>query len=979
MPSVPLLTHLRQRRQEQRKSSPAARVGCIGLGFSILVSCLVAISGIVLTLAYAYLTNELPPPEALPGLLEPPGGLLLQPTRIYDRTGEHIIHSFSNPAVEQREYLKIDGSQGERLPDTLVEATIASADPQFWSRSGSFLESLKRALDLRESNRPTLAERLVREHLLWDEPAGLRRTLGVQLLAAQLTARFGGDKVLEWYLNGANYGRLNYGAQAAAYAYFNKPAKDLSLAEAAVLASVAEAPSLNPHDSPQATRERYRDVLQSMRSQGRITDQQYRQALQEKINFRPPVQSSSNLAPAFTNLVLKQLSEEFDRERILRGGLNIITSLDINLQLQASCAAANQIARLEGQRTEEIPASDGSVCEAARLLPTSSNLQQGAGKSLSTNVVILDPKRGQLIAMVGETEPGLDPANLPGHPPGSLITPFIYLTGFSRGLTPATLLWDIPAAAPDVAGRVNNPDGQFHGPVRLRIALANDYLVTASQVLAQMGAGNVWRTAQQLGLSSLELTSGEAGYRLPFEGGEVTLLDTTRAYGVFADQGLLVGKPSPSAENHRAAPLESVTILQVIDGQGGVWLDCEELQIRCGIQTRPVISAQLAYLMTHILADETARWPSLGHPNSLEIGRPAAAKIGHLEKETDAWTVGYTPSLVAGVWLGGGPVNSDAQVPTAGAAGLWHAIMQYASHNKPQETWEPPPGISTINVCDPSGLLPTVDCPVVVSEVFQAGNEPNHLDRLFQKFQINRETGNLATIFTLPALIEERVYMIVPPEAEEWARQNGLPTVPNSYDSIEMVEPPQETAKVTSPQMFASVKGRVAIMGTAGGQGFSSYRLQAGQGLNPGDWIQIGEDGKTPVTGGKLAQWDTSGLSGLYALQLLVVREDQQVDTHTIQLRVDNQAPEISVRFPEEGQEFVQLEDGVITFQAEASDDLELAEVDFYLDDDLINTLTAPPFAVPWNVEAGEHNLTVTARDRAGNSSRVQVRFAVFP
>jgi membrane carboxypeptidase/penicillin-binding protein PbpC len=440
-----------------------------------------------------------------------------------------------------------------------------------------------------------------------------------------------------------------------------------------------------------------------------------------------------------------------------------------------------------------------------------------------------------------------------------------------------------------------------------------------------------------------------------------------------------VGRPSSSAENNRAAPLESVTILQVIDGQGGIWLDCEELQIHCGIQTRPVISAQLAYLMAHILSDETARWPSLGHPNSLEIGRTAAAKIGQLQKGTDAWTVGYTPSLVTGVWLGGGPATVEVQVPTAAAAGLWHAIMQYASHNRPQETWEPPPGISTINVCDPSGLLPTADCPMVVSEVFQAGNEPNHLDNLFQKFQINRETGNLATIFTPPALIEERVYMIVPPEAEEWARKNGLGTVPDSYDAIDIVEARQETAKITSPQMFASIKGRVSILGTAGGQGFSSYRLQAGQGLNPGDWIQIGEDGEIPVTGGKLAQWDTSGLSGLYALQLLVVREDQQVDTHTIQLRVDNQAPEISLRFPEDGQEFAQAEDRTITFQAEASDDLELTEVNFYLDDELINTLTAPPFAVPWDVEAGEHNLAVTAKDGAGNSSKVQVRFAVLP
>jgi hypothetical protein len=213
--------------------------------------------------------------------------------------------------------------------------------------------------------------------------------------------------------------------------------------------------------------------------------------------------------------------------------------------------------------------------------------------------------------------------------------------------------------------------------------------------------------------------------------------------------------------------------------------------------------------------------------------------------------------------------------------------MQLAMRDLPRDGWPVPEGVSVINVCDPSGLLPTSDCPNVVSEVFTSGNEPRQADTLFRAYYVNRETGYLATVFTPPQLVERRIYMIMPAEARQWAASAGIPLPPDAYDAIQP-SPPDPDVKISSPELFAEVSGQVRITGTASGDGFVSYRLQAGQGLNPQEWIQISEDSGTPVTDGLLAEWDTTGLSGLYTVQLVVIRADQIVETAVTQVTVGN-------------------------------------------------------------------------------------------
>jgi hypothetical protein len=285
--------------------------------------------------------------------------------------------------------------------------------------------------------------------------------------------------------------------------------------------------------------------------------------------------------------------------------------------------------------------------------------------------------------------------------------------------------------------------------------------------------------------------------------------------------------------------------------------------------------------------------------------------------------------------------------------------------------------VSSLEVCDPSGLLPSYDCPTIVNEVFLTGNEPTQPDNLYQRWQVNRETGLLATLFTPPELVEEQVYLMAPPEARDWALAAGLPAPPESYDVIFDALATSSEVQITTPALFTSVSGEVSITGKAAGDEFNFYRLLVGKGLNPREWIQVGEDHSEPVFQGELGIWDTQGLNGLYALQLLVVRQDQRVDTAIIQVTVDNRPPEVEILYPDPGQTFNAEQEKAITLRAWAEDELGLEQVEFILDGRSIAKLPQPPYAFPWRATPGRHELKVTAKDRAGNNEEISVTFFV--
>ncbi len=359
MPTVSQIIIFRNQKRLKHQHNPLLRVGLI---FSLLFSLLGAIGSLIGLWVYADITRDLPSLEVLPSLLETPDGTLSQPTRLYDRNNEHVILTLENPSVAGRQYLFVGKSgQAEKIlfPENLIQATITQFDPGFWTHPGYTLEGLF------AGTHPTLTQQLISDLVLDSEPNSLRRNIRERVLAAQITVRFGREKILEWYLNSAQYGELIYGADAAAYAYFGKSATGLSLAESAMLTAIAEIPVMNPLTRTQQLKEQQGKILQAMVGNRTINLKDAEDALNEKITLRTPSRIQS-IAPAFTELVLMQLSSEIPLERIQHGGYVIVTSLDYDLQLEVECATKVQIARLQGVQEQPLN-SDGSACEAATI------------------------------------------------------------------------------------------------------------------------------------------------------------------------------------------------------------------------------------------------------------------------------------------------------------------------------------------------------------------------------------------------------------------------------------------------------------------------------------------------------------------------------------------------------------------------------------------------------------------------------------
>ncbi len=940
MPSNLTIIRQRRHRRDLARSSAEQRSQRAVLGFGFTVSVAVVALVLAAALAYASLTRGLPPLEQLTVLLNPQDGTLLQPTRLYDRTGQHLIRTLS-PTDSPRTYIYYG-----QFPQALVDATLTLTEPDFWTSPGYTLKGWQDP-----QAHPTLAQRLVYDLLLWDQPASFQRSLHERMLAAQAVVHYGPHQVLEWYLNSADYGHYAYGAEAAAQLYFGKSVTQLDISEAALLAAVSQAPALNPIDAAASAGQRRVQTLMVMQGLGLLTAEQAAHAISTPPSLAVAgVGDVVGFAPAFVNLALSQLDSRFGADRVERGGLVILTSLDYDLQLQAVCAVQTHLARLAGLATEFL-APDGSACEAARLLPA---LQPGESlPGASASVVIINPQTGQILAAVGDLTAGAQGTALGAHPAGTTITPFIYLTGFSNGLNPASLLWDIPGGAPDL-GQV------YHGPIRLRTALANDYLPPAQSVLEQMGAESVQNIAASFGL---DLPSG-----LLTDDFDISPIALAGAYAIFANSGTQAG------QDINGTTIQLAAVLQVSSVDHSVWADWRTPK------NQALLSPQLAYLMNHVLSDETARWPSLGHPNALEIGRPAGAKLSPTLDSSAAWTVGYTPQRVTVTFLSGagrasGTVQGSTSVPPSLSADLWHALMQYAVRDLPSEGWDMPSGILTVSVCDPSGLLPTAVCPNVVSEVFLDGRPPVQTDTLFQTFQVNRETGLLATVFTPPELVEKRTYMVLPPQALLWAESAGIPAAPTAYDTLQ-TPPVLPDVHITSPGMFADGRGTIKILGTAAGAGFLTYRLEYGQGLYPQAWQQIGADSTTPLTESRLGEWDTTGLNGLYALRLMVVRADQRLDQAMLQITLDNTPPQVAISYPQAGQVISKAQEPQVAIQAQVNDPF-LANVKFYVDGVLRGESVAAPFGALWTARSGDHTLRVVASDRVGNTAEASINFSV--
>ncbi len=959
------------------------------------MSCLASVA--VMMGVYAYFAQDLPDPRAIITVQED-----FKTTRMFDHSGTIVLQDIIDPRGGDRQWVSL-----AEIADTLEWATIAIEDSTFYENPGFDLWGMGRALwsDITGGHiqgASTITQQVVRNVLFEPEvraEVSMERKIREIILATELSRTYSKPQVLEWYLNTNSYGNLAYGIEAASQLYFDKHAGELSLSESAILAAIPQYPAMNPLDNPDLAKERQLIVLDKMVQEGYISRREADAVAAEPIEPRPFSQRYDILAPHFTVYAQYEAETLLDNQGldgsdlVNRGGLRIYTTIDLDLQYQSECVARTHLARLAGGDPElVIPARNGEPCHAAAYLPPLPEAHQGWDHNASNAaVVVIDVLTGEILTMVGSLDyqntaiDGAYNAALGARQPGSAFKPFTYVTAFAQGYTPATMTLDVRTSFPQGGSLPDyvpeNFDRTFHGPVSIRTALANSYNVPAVQVMRWVGVEEVIKTAHRMGINSLNEDLTHYGLSLTLGGGEVNLLDLTYAYTVFAGGGQMHGTPVPDrARRTGYRILNPVSIKRIeadtLSASNGLPEVLWQYGQEQGTYTNHVVlAAPLAYLINDVLSDTEERWTEMGVGNPLELSRPAAAKTGTTNDFVDSWTVGYTPQIAVGVWVG----NSDSTPMEDlsglwGAGPIWHAVMEYAHVHLdlPVEDWETPDSIRTVTVCRISGSLPTEYCPTY-EDIFIAGTEPTQTDNMYRPYQINRDNGLLATVYTDAALVEERVYPIFPPEAADWVRENNIAQPPTEYDVTNIPTTADLYGPVTiiDPSPFAYVRGVVDVRGNARASGFSSYRLSYGEGINPSEWFQIGTNQGGVRSNESLGQWNTNALDGLYSLRLTVFRSNNTVADFVVPVTVDNQAPAVLLHYPEDGQIYVP-DDEYITLQPRASDNVSMDRVEIFKDGTRIATSTVPPFSARWTITekalGHRHEFWAVAYDAAGNS-----------
>ncbi len=982
------LAEKRARARSKQRTGVQRTLRITGAALMALFLFTVITLGLTLSAAatvYAAFTRDLPDPETVEATVTRD----FETTRIYDRSGQYVLYEVIDPNAGDRSWVKL-----EALPPYVPCATVAIEDRTFWENPGINPRGLLRALVSNLEGNPvqggsSITQQVIKNTVIPEEEryqqSYLRKVKEI-LLAIELTRRYSKAQILEWYLNTNFYGNLAYGIDAAARVYFGKSASELTLNEAATLAAIPQYPRLNPFDAPEEARQRRDLVLDAMVLQGCVTREEADAARAQDWQLASRTVRFDIQAPHFSLLVRQQLEAMFGPELVAGGGLRVYTTLDLAAQQQAECVTRTYLRILKGERPADVIATAQTQgCSAAAYLPDVPETMQG--KDLNVNnaaLVALNPRTGEVVALVGSAD--YWNTDIDGHfnvavdgrrQPGSSFKPFTYVTFLAQGGNAAHVFYDVrraftqPNGAPYVP---ENFDRRYNGPVTLRQALARSLNIPAVEAMSIAGVGNVLRTAHRMGINTLDEGLDYYGLSLTLGGGEVSLLDMVYAYSVFANQGLMLGQPVPESRLRSGyRELDPVFILRVEDRNGNVLYQYRQPDVRS------ILDPRLAYIITDILSDREARRPAFGSPNALELSndRPAAAKTGTTNDFVDNWTIGYTPQYVVGVWMGNTDNSPMTSLPgSRGAAYLWHAMMEYLHHDLPVESFPRPDGLIAVKVCPKSGLLPNGNCPVI-TEWMIPGTEPRERCQVHQVFEVNKETGRLATIYTPRELVERRVYEVYPPEVMEWIQslpENRRPPIPpTEYDTIYGPDLSLQQVAILTPTAYSYVQGVVPIYGNVQSEMLLTYRLYYGKGLNPATWESIGEDHVITVTQGLLETWDLSNVpDGLYTLRLQVVNADMSVQEHAIQVTVDKTPPKVTITYPEAGAVFTLGQQEWINVNAEVRDNYAISRVAFYVgnSEQPFAVRTVAPYNVNWTPSrAGTYKLRVVAYDAAGNSA----------
>lgn len=637
-----------------------------------IVAISIAVFAISVVGVFAYFSKDLPSPDKINQRD------ITQSTKIYDRTGNTLLYEVHGEV--KRTVVPLD-----QMSDSIKYATIAAEDQHFYKHIGFDPLGILRATftNITSGEKPggsTITQQFVKNSILTPEKTYSRKVKEL-ILSLEMEMKFEKDEILQMYLNEIPYGSNAYGVQAASQTFFAKDANELSLAESALLASLPQAPTYySPHGTHMETlKARQEWVLDRMLDLKYINAEEAESAKAEELKFQEL--RGGIIAPHFVIYVKEQLVEKYGEKMVEQGGLQVYTTLNMDMQ-----------------RTAE------------RVVPEGVTRNQKYNAS-NAALVAVDPKNGDILAMQGskdywdiENDGNVNVA-LSDRQPGSSFKPFAYAKAFQKGYTPDTILFDLIT---DFGGGYipKNYNLGETGPLTMRASLANSKNITAVKTLYLAGVDDTIKLAREMGISTLT-DSERYGLSLVLGGGEVKLLEEVAAFSVFANDGVKNEKKS---------------ILKVIDGSGKV------LEENNDSEEKRVLDSQVARQINSILSDNTARSPTFGSSSSLYLGsRPAAAKTGTTQEYRDGWTIGYTPGLAVGIWAG----NNDNSPMSNGAAGtyvaapIWNAFMTDVLSGTDIEYFEKPDPVrtskavlngrtaeeKTVKICQPSMKLATEYCP----------------------------------------------------------------------------------------------------------------------------------------------------------------------------------------------------------------------------------------------------------------------------
>lgn len=651
-------------------------------------------------------------------------------TKLFDRNGETIYEIYADT---RRSPINL-----EELPDYLLNATIAIEDKEFYKHTGFSYTGIARSVWKivtrgKLEGGSTLTQQLVKNSLLTPERT-IRRKAREFFLTMVVEGIYTKNQILELYLNQIPYGSTAYGIDSASELYFGKKAKDLSLAEAALIAGLPQSPTrYSPFGAhPELAKERQKEVLIQMVKNEFISQEESDKAFEEKLNY---AKIEAPKAPHFALWIKDQLVEKYGEKMVEQGGLRVTTTLDLSLQEYAQEQVATEVAKLKKQKV-------------------------GNGAAM-----VIHPSTGEILAMVGskdyfaEDEDGKVNVILRERQPGSSIKPINYALALKdKKITAATTFTDIPTCFSVVGQSLYCPvnyDGTYHGLTQTRFALGNSYNIPAVRILALNGLKNFVEFANKMGLTTLT-DPDRYGLSLTLGGGEVRPYDMTVAFGVFANDGI---------------KQDLVAITKITDWKGKV---LEEVNIKDNKLTgERIIDPTVAFLISHILHDNNARSQAFGTNSFLVVkGHPeVSVKTGTTNDRRDNWTIGYTKQAVVVVWVGnndntpmGGAVSG-----VSGASPIWNKIMKFTLDESEKGIYDKeddghawplqPSGIVGANICADTGGTPLsadpaqAGCPVRF-EYFIEGTVPTTQNVINQDLSIFKDTGQVANSSALPEQID---------------------------------------------------------------------------------------------------------------------------------------------------------------------------------------------------------------------------------